>query len=192
MYMSTDTTRIHDLPTDPGIGSGSGPASGISLEIKEKESGLSLDQTTINQIVSGLQQASSSGATQLPSRDIPQTTHGITQDPQIQANYIPPQDRRDYIEEDESNEQILKKAMSREVVENRLDVLYNEIQFPILVAVLFFLFQLPIFKKMLFQYFPVLFFKDGNINLYGLVFMSCTFSIVYYLLFKTLSQLDRI
>jgi hypothetical protein len=184
--MSNQVTRIHDLPSDPAVGN-------ISLEIKEKEmGGMTLDQSTINQIVSGLQQATSSGVTQLPSRDIPLTTHTINQDPEVQPNYIPKQEtQRDYIHEEETNQQIMNKETSRERLEHGLDSVYNEIQFPILIAVLFFLFQLPIFKKLLFQYFPILFFKDGNINLYGLLFMSSTFSIVYYLLFKTLNQLDR-
>ena len=76
--MSSDTTSIMDLPTDP---TGGGSIGGnISLSANESNvcnqnsvapNGVSLDQTTINQIVSGLQQASSTGATQLASRDIP-------------------------------------------------------------------------------------------------------------------------
>ena len=65
------TTSISDLPTDP-VGGGS---HNVSMNISEKiptqnqsapnvAGSLSLDQTTINQIVSGLQQASSTGATQ--------------------------------------------------------------------------------------------------------------------------------
>ena len=66
---------------------------------------ISLDQNTINQIVSGLQQASSNGATVLPSRDIPRNTMSITQDPHIQPNYITP-DNNKYILESESNDEI--------------------------------------------------------------------------------------
>jgi hypothetical protein len=191
MYMS-DTTRIFDLPTDPVnggnvavSGNGGGP---ISLTIQEKP----LDANTINQLVTGIQQASSTGATQLPSRDIPIVTQNISQDPFVQPNYIPPpspEKQNMYIEEEASNESILQKEVHRETVVSRLDQWYNEIQFPLLIAVLFFLFQLPIFKTLLFRYFPILFFKDGNINIYGLLFMSITFAIVYFFLFKILSSL---
>lgn len=82
--MSVNTTSINDLPADPA----SGTTGNINLSVNEMKlpsndprdlpssNGMALDQTTINQIVSGLQQASSTGVTQLQSRDIPQTTHG--------------------------------------------------------------------------------------------------------------------
>jgi len=97
--MSGDTTSILDLPTDP---TGGGTVGGnVSFSINERmpadgnnqsqtSSGMALDQTTINQLVSGLQHASSSGSTQLQSRDIPRNTDSIVQDPSIQPNYIPP------------------------------------------------------------------------------------------------------
>jgi len=192
----SDTTRIHDLPTDPmnggtnmGVGMG-GTNMGVGMggtnvggNIPSEKPEVALDQSTINQIVSSLQQATTSGLTQLPSRDIPTT---VTQDPYIQANYIPPPIQRDYIQE-ESNQDIIQKEAHYESVTNRLEHWYKEIQFPILIAVLFFLFQLPILKTLLFRYFPIMFFKDGNINIYGLLFLSFSFSIVYSFLFKLLS-----
>jgi len=182
----SDTTRIFDLPTDPVNGGNiavSGNGGGI---IQEKP----LDANTINQLVTGIQQASSAGATQLPSRDIPTSTQNISQDPYVQPNYIPQeQQQKLYIEEEASNASILQKEVHRETVFTRLDQWYNEIQFPLLIAVLFFLFQLPIFKTLLFRYFPILFFKDGNINIYGLLFMSIMFAIVYFFLCKILSYL---
>ena len=108
--MSSDTTSILDLPTDPA-----GGGSNISLSANENvnisasslqnNASVTLDQTTISQIVNGLQQASSSGVTQLPSRDIPQNTNTITQDPYIQPNYIPPANNsHDYITEYQSSD----------------------------------------------------------------------------------------
>ena len=66
--MSGESTSILDLPIDP-VGGG-GISNNVSLNANEKVAiqtqqsnqqnnlGVSLDQTTINQIVSGLQQAS--------------------------------------------------------------------------------------------------------------------------------------
>ena len=61
-----------------------------------------LEQNTINSLISGIQQASASGLTTLPSRDIPQMTSQITQDQQIKPNYIPQVNNNDYIN-DETN-----------------------------------------------------------------------------------------
>ena len=73
---------------------------------------------------------------------------------------------------------------------NQLDDLYKEIQIPLLLAVLYFLFQLPIFKKYLFSFFPILFTNDGNFNINGYLFTSILFSIFYYLLNKINNHFD--
>jgi len=195
----SDTTNIMDLPTDP-VGGGN-VSNNISLSVTENPnqgstqgqmgspSPMNLDQTTINQIVSGLQQASVTGATQLPSRNIPQMTAPLTQDPGVQPNYIPPPvSTRDYIHDSEyeTNEEILRKYNKSVSRENTLDDVYSEIQNPLLLAVLYFLFQLPFFRKLLFKYFPGLFQKDGNFNLSGFVFSSILFGLVYYLVERAL------
>jgi len=196
----SDTTSIHDLPADP-VNGGSG---NISFSVNEmnshsidpRETQISnvaptLDQNTINQIVNGLQQATSSGTTQLQSRDIPMNTQGYTQDHQIQPNYIPTTSNVDYIKEDEDNYDIINNYNKRMENSNNLDQLYDELQIPLLISVLFFLFQLPVFKNLLFNYFPVLFFKDGNINIYGYVFKSLLFGLIYYFLSKIMTHFSK-
>ena len=195
--MSSDTTSIMDLPTDP---TGGGSIGGnVSLSINETNQvipnanvggqgqgqGVTLDQSTINQIVNGLQQASSAGLTQLQSRDIPRNTENIMQDPQIQANYIPPnRETEDYIGDYEDNDEIISKYNRRVEQDSSLDQLYDEIQVPLLICILYFLFQLPIFRRLLFKYFPVLFFRDGNINIYGYLFTSVLFGTLYFFISK--------
>jgi hypothetical protein len=173
-----------------------GGGSNISLNVKEstsqgqgsmENSSISLDQTTINQIVNGLQQASSSGATQLHSRDIPITTDSVMNDPYVQQNYIPPPRPtviKDYIKEYSDTNKMIENHNTRSKQVNQLDQLYDEIQIPLMIAILYFLFQLPAFRKIIFKYFPVLFFKDGNLNLYGYLFTSSLFGILYYLISK--------
>jgi hypothetical protein len=185
--MDSNSTSINDLPTDPAGGGSIG--GNISFSVNEKvgpTSSMSLDQSTIAQIVSGLQQASTTGATQLNSRDIPRTTEAITQDEQIQQNYIPPTTNHDYIKEAEDNEDIVNNYNSRAESDNNLDKIYDEIQTPLLLAILYFLFQLPIFKKYLFRYIPALFSKDGNTNIYGYIFTSGLFGSIYYFLSKVM------
>jgi hypothetical protein len=187
----SDSTSILDLPTDP-VGGGN-ISNNISMSATENvaqqpgqpSAGFSLDQSTISLIVNGLQQASISGATQLPSRDIPMTTSGHSTDPQVQPNYVPPpQNPVDYIKNYEESSDMVdeyNKNMSRQ---NSLDDMYNEIQTPLLLAVLYFLFQLPFFRKFLFSYFPILFSNDGNFNINGFIFSSVLFGLLYYTLNK--------
>jgi hypothetical protein len=150
-------------------------------------SGMSLDQSTINQLVSGLQHASSTGLTQLQSRDIPRNTDGLVQDPSIQPNYIPPapSESQDYIRDYQENEDIIAEYNKQHEKMSSMDQMYDEIQTPLLLCILYFLFQLPIFKRLLFKYAPFLFFKDGNINIYGYLFTSILFGVMYYILSKT-------
>ena len=197
-----DSTSILDLPTDPVGGGNMG--GGVSLSatenvvIQKSQSSpgpapnFSLDQTTINQIVNGLQQATITGSTQLPSRDIPMTSTNITHDPQVQPNYIPMHERQmDYIKNYEDNSNIVDNYNKHEQYNSSVDDMYNEIQTPLLMAVLYFLFQLPFFRKFLFGYFPVLFSKDGNLNLYGFVFNSILFGLLFYMLNKFTQHFNK-
>ncbi len=191
-----NTTSIHDLPSDPVAG-GSVSGSNMSMSINETDSNnsntnsrsLSLDQTTISQIVNGLQQASIAGATMLPSRDIPQTTHGITSDPQIQANYVPPAEtNNDYINDDDyDNDEAIHNYNRTADVKSSLDSIYDEIQTPLLLAILYFLFQLPIIRKTLCKYIPLLCNNDGNYNINGLVFTSVLFALIFFIFSKGIS-----
>uniref|UniRef100_A0A6C0KQK3 Uncharacterized protein n=1 Tax=viral metagenome TaxID=1070528 RepID=A0A6C0KQK3_9ZZZZ len=190
-----NSTNINDLPTDPTNGGSIG--GNISLEISENRNipqqqipstNLSLDQTTISQIVNGLQQASLAGATQLPSRDISLNTNNLTQDPQIQPNYIPEPKEKNYILDSDDD---LNNYYKAEKMENSLDSLYDELQGPILLAVLYFLFQLPFLKKLIFKYLPFCCLKDGNYNINGL-FLTCgLFGFIFYLLSKTVKHFSK-
>ncbi len=187
----SDSTSILDLPTDP-VGGGNisnnitmSATEGLAQKSSQSNGGLSLDQSTISQIVSGLQQATISGATQLPSRDIPMTTTGHSNDPQIQPNYVPqPQSPIDYIKNYDQTTDMINDYNRDAQQQNSLDNMYNEIQTPLLLAVLYFLFQLPFFRKFLFSYFPILFSNDGNFNINGFVFSSILFGMLFYTLNK--------
>jgi hypothetical protein len=202
-----NTTSIHDLPTDPaGGGSIGGNISLMANETNYKIApgqgqqmpgqgqgqqggqGMSLDQSTISQIVNGLQQASIAGATSLPSRDIPQSTQQLVNDPGIQANYVPPPppSQSDYIKDEDTN-----YTYKEETINGSLDAVYDEIQAPLLLAVLYFIFQLPVMRKLIFKYIPFLCSNDGNYNFNGLVFTSGLFGFLYYSLTKTMSKFNK-
>jgi len=185
-----NSTRILDLPVDAqqqGVQITTNEQ--LANNSSEQPNHLALDQNTINQIISGLQKASASGATQLPSRDIPTTTNNLTQDIQVKQGYIPPphlaQHQEKYIPEYQQHDNYNYNSNNNSNNNsNSLDDLYNEIQVPLLLTILYFLFQLPIFRKLLFTYFPILFSKDGNININGYFFTSVLFGILYYLIHK--------
>lgn len=191
-----DTTSILDLPTDP-LGGGN-VTNNVTITAEEKLStqpqqsealGMSLDQSTINQIVNGLQQATISGTTQLPSRDIPMTTNSITADPQVMPNYVPqpPPQHEDYIKNYEQTSDMVNNYNRGKQMNASLDDMYNEIQTPVLLAVLYFLFQLPFSKRFFNTYIPFLFSNDGNYNINGYVFISILFGLLFHFLMKTTS-----
>ena len=189
----SDSTNILDLLTDP-VGGGNISnninikAQDINETLQSKENqGMTLDQTTIDQIINGLQQATLVGATKLPSRDIPMNTSNISVDPQVMPNYVPqpPPSNPDYIQDYEKSSDMVNKYNRRKQMNDLLDDMYNEIQTPLLLSVLYFLFQLPFFKKILYSYTPFLFSNDGNYNINGYLFTSILFGILYHLLMKT-------
>jgi hypothetical protein len=192
------TTSILDLPTEPLGGGGGSTAPNITLDASELSTNLdknvSLDQTTINQIVSGLQQASFSGSTKLVSRDVPINTVAHNIDPYIQPNYVPPPPphahQQKYIEDEETAADMINQYNRNARTQKTADDIYNEAQTPLLLAILYFLFQLPFLKKQLVSYFPILFNNDGNYNINGYLFTSILFGIVYFIVNKFATQFN--
>jgi hypothetical protein len=178
------TTNILELPTEN---------TKMTFTEPVQQQGVALDENTISQIVSGLQRASVNGATLLPSRDIPTTTANISTDAQVQPNYIPPAAllQNDYIKNQEETDDISNHYNKRMESQNSLDEMYNELQTPFLLMVLYFLFQLRFYRKFLFNFFPILFSKDGNININGLFFNSILFGFAYYVLNKSTELFSR-
>jgi hypothetical protein len=191
--MDNGTTSIDSLPISPQT------QNNIQLELNEnvrvenpsqhlqktREEDPAVNQRNLNQFVTGLQQASASGMTGLPSRDIPQSQEHLTQDAQMQPNFIPShQGGGDYILNHQTSEDIIRENARRQTKTDSLDDLYNEMQIPILIAVLYFLFQLPVVRKNIFKYIPTLFHKDGNYNLLGYILNSLMFAGLYFIMTK--------
>lgn len=161
-------------------------------QISETQQNVSLDPNTINQIVNELHQATLSGSTKLASRDIPIETLSVQQDVEATPNFVPEvsKEKTNYIPNEDDLETIVKKQNIKTNHQNNIENMYNELQTPILLGVLYFLFQLPIFKKLLYQTFPSFFMNDGNLSINGYIFYSSLFSIVYYFLNRLISIFD--
>lgn len=169
-----------------------------SMPTESPEKKIALDQETINQLISGLQNAS--GATRLPSRDIPQTTENIVNDPRTIANNIVETplsvssqllNKKDYIDEYVDKDEIKNTYVTKNKINNQIDSMYDELNGPLLIAILYFIFQLPFFKKIILTYIPFLFNDDYNYNLYGYLFVSVFFSMIFYFLISLLKQFDK-
>ena len=158
-----------------------------------KNTVISESRQTYNELVGQIQQADKTGATQLPSRDIPQNPNAVTMDETVKPNYISEQERlEDYIQNYETPDELIEKNQRDEKNQDSLENFYQELQMPILIAILYFLFNLPIIRKYLYKFLPKMFEKDGNPNLYGYVFNSLTFAFLYYLLTKILGRVLEI
>jgi hypothetical protein len=141
-------------------------------------------QNVMNELVNGLQRASASGLTNLPSRDIPMNTGGMMNDAQVKPNYVPNNYRKendDYIEEHDEEEATNEERYTNHVANvDSMENIYKLIQVPLLVGILYFAFQLPVFRKYMLKYIPSVFSTDGNYNIRGLVFVSSLFGAGYF------------
>ena len=198
----SDTTNLADLPSDPHAGGGS---ENVVLQTSERTaqytptveasnqppaSGID-EQKVMNEFVSGIQQASASGATSLPSRDIPQNTVHFA-DEEVKPNFVPQNEQQDYIQNTDTEQEILARRMKNKNSRDSLEILYDEFQIPIIIGLLYFIFQLPVVRSKLTILIPSLFNKDGNPNLSGYIFNSIFFSLLYYVISKSMSHLQNI
>ena len=151
-----------------------------------------LSQDSINQIVQGIQQAASTNMTSLPSKDIPMDQTSITHDEEVKPNYIPNTNHPQYIEEQDSIENMILKNQYKNTEQNQLDNIYEEFQTPVIIIILFIFFQMPYFKKGFIEYFPQLFHRDGNPTLGGIFLKSILFGMLYYGLNKATIYLSEL
>ena len=155
------------------------------------------NQKLMNELVSGVQRASMTGMTALPSRDIPRDTSAMMQDAQVQPTYVPqPQRQVDYIQDHETSSTLERVMHQNTRGSNRADTLetfYEEIQSPLMLAILYFAFQLPAVKRYMFRYLPsALFNADGNANLTGLIATSAMFGLAFYTMQKGMTRLTEV
>lgn len=199
--MSIGTTSIDSLPISPQSGDNIRMDTyDKNIQIENQSQSLqenrdndpAVKQKNMNQFVTGIQQASAAGLTELPSRDIPRNQEHLSQDIQIQPNHIPNENSQlDYIEEHQTNEQIIRSQMKHQEQKSKFDIVFDEVQGPIMLGILYFIFQLPIIQKQMCKIIPSLFGSDGNPNLSGYVFTSSMFASVYYFLVKGMFFLDK-
>tara|TARA_B100000035_G_scaffold293678_1_gene283318 strand:- start:1101 stop:1790 length:690 start_codon:yes stop_codon:yes gene_type:complete len=143
-----------------------------------------------NELINQLQQASSQGVTQLPSRDIPMNPTQTANDVEIKPNFVPPPpSHEDYIQNMQTPDELVNQNNRQMSYQNNLEQFYSEIQLPLIVSLLYFIFQLPYFRQFVKKTLPSLFGNDGNMNLYGFFFNSALFGTLFFIINKLISNL---
>jgi hypothetical protein len=121
---------------------------------------------------------------------------GYQQDEEIQPNYIPRVKlTSDYVKdyEDVTNTGI-RHHENRKAKTSMVDRILSDLQTPIMVALIFFIFQMPMMTTMLYRNFAFLsvYNPDGNVNFYGMILKSVLFGSVFYSLQNTIQYLTDI
>ena len=167
----------------------------VELYIEPKSQGVTMDtagnQSAYNELVGQIQQADKLGVTQLPSRDMPNNTDRVQMDKEIRPDYIPDVQAamEDYIKNYQTPDSVILEGEREEQTRDRLDILYSNIQMPLLVAILYFLFNLPVIRKYLHKWIPNIFNSHGNPNLVGYIVNSVLFGGLYYLLNNAITNM---
>jgi hypothetical protein len=211
-----NTTRLDDLPVHSNTTASSiGQPMGHNVVIQQYDPNVAsiannanganggsgvggaapMDQRLLQELVSGVQRASSAGMTALPSRDIPRDSLAMQHDEQIKPNYIPQSNgggnggdasNDDYIKRYETSDDVRTNNRRSQNRMDSIEAIYTEFQMPILLGVLYFIFQMPVLRTHMLNFIPALFNKDANLNLIGLVAMSSAYAVAYYVITKLL------
>lgn len=153
-----------------------------------------LSQEEASALVNGIQQASQSGALSLPSRDIPMVSSQVNMDQEARVNYVPapPQGQPDYIGNTQTADEIIAHSNKIKSREDTMDSIYEELQTPLLIGIMFFVFMIPSVWGFMFKSFPMLIRDDGNPTLGGYIYISGLFALFYYILNKLLHHFSQV
>lgn len=138
----------------------------------------------------------------IPSRDIHISKTEYTQDEGALPNYIPPlpntyQREQDYVKQhildnDKKRQDRMKKKNQSEI----FDKIWEVLQIPTMISLLFFFFQYPVLDKLIFRRLNYgdfsLYGSDGNINLYGNIIKSILFGFCIYTIMRTTDYIASI
>ena len=119
----------------------------------------------------------------LPSRDIPMDMAHLTHDIEITPNYVPPPKRKDYIQAGDDDETELRQKKKRKDRRARMaEDLFDMLQRPMILGLVFFLFQMPALNGMIHRNMPFLnmYSGEGGITTWGITIKSVLFGIIVY------------
>lgn len=187
--MSEETTSIQELPTTQNAPSNKIhiqqkiPQQEIVQENINQSSGASSTihpPNELNNIIAGLQKAASNGGTELPSRDRPMQTNQVMMDQNIKPDFVPEQPSVDYIQNYNLKQSQIQQIQQDKQRSFNLSYIIDELQLPIIVGLLFYIFQMPYMDSILQKYLTFMFKKDGHYNQIGYISISVLFGAIYY------------
>ena len=195
-----DTTSISDLPSNNNITMSQNelpnqqppqqmPIPPVRM-VPQSEPQMQVEENAAN-INSVLEKARQSGSLSLPNRDIPIDTTQLTHDNEAHPDFIP-NNTPDYIEDVMNLEEIQNKRRKERNKEDSLEELYKELQVPIFIGILYFIFLLPVTNKYFHKFFTFGFRDDGQMNIQGYLVKSFIFASVYYILNLFMNRLSEI
>ena len=115
----------------------------------------------------------------------------MQQDVQTKPDFVPETKTNDYIGNLLDKEKIIQEQKKRQNQSDNLEYIYQSLQLPVLVGIMYFLFQLPFIRKNLLTFLPNLFNKDGSPKLSGYIFNSVMFASFYTLLVRGINYLQQ-
>lgn len=195
-----DITRISELPEN-GSGSSGGSSGGSSesnqykpMNIHQNPYGIpepvdrQLPSINVKESRGGSSGFMGEGMPAPPPSMMNRGGHHDSSEYQIDENMIPnhipaPKLTNDYLREYE--DKLAKLSANHQKTKHQESLIasvYDEMQIPILIGLMFFLFQMPIVNSLMFKHltFLKIYNEDGNLNLYGLVLKSVSFGLFYF------------
>ena len=98
-------------------------------------------ENNVANINSVLERARENGSLSLPSRDIPMDQTTITNDNEAHPDFIPNKDNKDYVKEMMTIEELQEKRRKERNKEDSLEEIYEQLQTPIFIGILFLFFN---------------------------------------------------
>jgi hypothetical protein len=148
-------------------------------------------EMNMNEFVSGIQQASASGALGLQHRDVPLDKAGVTRDETVKPGFIPSVTQTDYITEHQTSEEIIRQNAKKQAAESNTERIISELGIPLLIAALYFMYQLPIVRRTFFKTLPMCYNKTGDLNLTGYLVNSLVFGFIIFTSHKAVQYLSN-
>lgn len=119
----------------------------------------------------------------LPSRDMPMDMSHLTNDIETTANYVPPPKHKNYIAATDDDETELRQKKKRKDRRARMaEDLFDMLQRPMILGLIFFLFQMPALNGFIHRNMPFLnmYNGEGGITTWGITIKSVLFGIIVY------------
>ena len=190
--MEIQTTNLDELPSNNINLSTTEKNELINNTAVQELANRKMEESVNHELINGLQQAATVGSTQLPSRDIPMDTNQIQSDESIKPNFVPQENvETDYITKHQTTEEIIRQNQNKVDISNQWDQLYKELNLPILIASLFFIFQLPIVQKQFVTMLPFCYSDGGNIKLTGRLTQCFVFGLIILFSSKIVQFFDN-